>query len=106
MEIAEIDVDELERRRSEGVALIDVREPDEYDQAHVPGAILIPLATLPERLDELPTGVLHVICRSGARSHRAAEWLVGQGREAVNVAGGTLAWVESGKPHLSGMDPQ
>lgn len=107
MQIPEIDVDELARRRDEGpITLIDVREPDEYEAVHVPGAILIPLATLPDRLDEIPTaGVVHLICRTGGRSMRAAEWLGAEGRAAVNVAGGTLAWLESGRPHVTGSAP-
>ena len=99
MDIPEIDVDELDRRCAaagpDDLTLIDVREPDEYAQAHVPGAMLVPLGTLPDHVEELPEGTLYVICRSGARSYRAAEWLAAQGRTSVNVAGGTLAWLES-----------
>ena len=106
MDIPEIDVDELDRRCAaagpDDLTLIDVREPDEYAQAHVPGAMLVPLGTLPDHVEELPEGTLYVICRSGARSYRAAEWLAAQGRTSVNVAGGTLAWLEAGKPHVTG----
>ena len=51
MEVPEIDVAELARLRADGAPLIDVREPDEYTDAHVPGATLIPLATVPDEVD-------------------------------------------------------
>ena len=71
--VIEIDVDELAQRLSEGARLIDVREPDEYESGHVPGAISIPLGTIPDHLDQLdPDGPTYVICGSGGRSRRAA----------------------------------
>jgi rhodanese-related sulfurtransferase len=96
--IPEIDVATLEARLADGAALIDVRMPDEYAEVRVPGAVLVPLPELPDRIAELPAGdPLHVICRSGARSMRACELLAAT-RSVVNVAGGTMAWVESGRP--------
>ena len=105
MEVPEIDIAELERRQATGMPLIDVREPDEYTEAHVAGAILIPLATLPEHLDDLPDGPLNVICAAGGRSHKAAEFLIANGYDATNGAGGTNAWVESGRSYLTGEAP-
>ncbi len=106
MEVPEIDVDELARMRSAGVPLIDVRQPDEYEEAHVPGAVLIPLADLPERVDEVPVdGVVPFICSVGSRSRRAAEFLRRQGVDAINVAGGTKAWLEAGFDVATGEDP-
>ena len=103
MAIAEIDVNELASRLEQGAPLIDVRQPDEFAEARVPQAVLIPLAELPDRVGELPTDTpLLVICRSGARSLSACEHLRQHGREALNVAGGTLAWVEAGRPVESG----
>ena len=99
MPIREIDVDELATLLEQGARLIDVREPNEYEQARVPGAELVPLATVPDHLERFaidrPT---YVICRSGARSMRACEFVAPHGREVVNVAGGTLAWIDSGRP--------
>lgn len=99
MDITEIDVDELARRLDEGAVLIDVRQPEEYEAARLPQATLVPLAEIPDRLDVVPddTEVL-VICRSGARSGRACEFLTEQGRRALNVSGGMNAWIESGRP--------
>jgi rhodanese-related sulfurtransferase len=106
MDVPEIDVDELAERREAGQVVLDVRNPDEYEEAHVPGVMLIPLGELVERVDEVPTGgPLPVICRSGGRSMQAAEYLRGQGIDAVNVVGGTLAWIDAGFPVESGEAP-
>lgn len=106
MDVPEIDVTELVERREAGVFLLDVRQPDEYDEGHVPGAVLVPLAEVPDRVAEVPAGEpVLVICRSGARSLRAAEFLVGAGIDATNVAGGTLAWIEAGQPVATGSAP-
>src|SRR3954453_7729955 len=99
----EIDVDELVRRLDDGAALIDVRQPAEFEEARIPGAVLIPLAELPDRLAELPDGKpLLLVCRSGARSARACEFLAEQGYDSTNVAGGTLAWIDAGLEVASG----
>ena len=103
MDVPEIDVDELERRLEEGAVLIDVREPDEWVEVRVPGGRLIPLQNVPERLAEIPEeGTVYVICALGGRSHAAAEFLRGQGRDAVNVFGGTTAWVDADFPTEAG----
>ena len=103
VDVPEIDVDELERRLAAGATLVDVREPEEYDQVRVPGGILVPLQSVPERLDDVPTeGTFFVICAKGGRSMAAAEFLRTEGRDAVNVAGGTTAWVDAGLPTESG----
>ena len=96
--IPEITVDELAERLAAGARLIDVREPHEFAQAHAPGALLVPLDEVPARVDEFRSdGPTYVICRSGARSRWACEFVGVHGVEAVNVAGGTLAWIESGR---------
>ena len=45
-DIPEIDIDELERRRAAGAAVFDVREADEYTEVRIPGAVLVPLASV------------------------------------------------------------
>lgn len=98
MAIEEITVDELAVRCDRGAFLLDVRQPEEYAEARVPGSVLIPLQELGSRLVELPEGaVVHVICRSGARSAHAVALLAEQGVAAVNVTGGTVAWIGSGR---------
>jgi rhodanese-related sulfurtransferase len=106
MDVPEIDIAELVRVRADDVPVIDVREPDEYTAAHVPGATLVPLATVPDNLAQVPTdGTVYVICAKGGRSLKAAEFYRAQGIDAVNVAGGTTAWVDAGQPVSTGMDP-
>jgi rhodanese-related sulfurtransferase len=86
----------------EHASILDVREEYEWAAGHVEGALHIPLDQLPERLDELdPDCDLFVICRTGGRSFRAVQWLIGQGYTAVNVAGGMDMWFEAGRPIVS-----
>ncbi|MFB9906492.1 rhodanese-like domain-containing protein [Allokutzneria oryzae] len=81
------------------VKLLDVREHDEWNAGHAPGALHIPLGELAERLAELPAdGELHVICRAGGRSARAVAFLNQNGWDAINVAGGMQSWHAAGKP--------
>ena len=82
--------------------IIDVREPDEFtgELGHVPGAELVPLSTLEDRARTWSTNQpLVVVCRSGARSARAAIALIGLGfADVSNLAGGTIAHVVAGLP--------
>ena len=103
MAVPEIDIAATVERLAAGAAIVDVRQPDEYAAGHVPGAPLVPLAEVPERLDAFPAeGEVLIICRSGARSGRAAEFLRAQGIDAINVAGGTLAWIDAGHEVVAG----
>ncbi|TCP57156.1 rhodanese-related sulfurtransferase [Tamaricihabitans halophyticus] len=78
--------------------LIDVREQDEWDAGHAPGAVHIPLGELPDRLGDLPEAdALYLVCRSGGRSSRAAAFLNANGWEAINVSGGMRSWHAEGK---------
>lgn len=104
--VPEVDVDELAEARAAGAPVVDVREPDEYEAGHVPGAALIPLAQVPHRLDEVPAGgPVYLICETGGRSERATQFLRAQGVDARNVAGGTRAWIRSGRPAATGWEP-
>lgn len=106
MPAPEVDLDELAAGRDAGVPLIDVRQPEEYEAAHVPGAKLVPLADVVARLGEIPReGPVYVICQSGQRSLRAAEYYRNQGIDAYSVAGGTKAWVEAGHRPATGPGP-
>lgn len=104
MAISEIDVDALAALIDGAhVRLIDVREPDEYETAHVPGAVPVPLATVPEHLDVFRgEGPTYVICQAGGRSMKACEFVAEHDIEVVNVAGGTGAWIASGRDVASG----
>src|SRR4051794_35651736 len=104
-EIPEIDVDEMADRMATGAVVVDVREPDEYEAGHVPGALLVPLSDLADRVDDVPSGQpVLLICKSGGRSMRAAEYLTTFGRDVTNVAGGTMAWMHSGRDVVEGTE--
>ncbi|NMO90126.1 rhodanese-like domain-containing protein [Actinomycetospora sp. TBRC 11914] len=85
----------------EGSTLLDVREDDEWVAGHAPQAVHVPMSQFLSRLDEVPEGPLAVVCRVGGRSAQVTAYLVGQGREAVNVSGGMLAWEAAGRPVVS-----
>ncbi|MGH9119741.1 MAG: rhodanese-like domain-containing protein [Acidimicrobiales bacterium] len=98
-EVPAIEVEELADRLAEGAPLVDVRQPDEYDDFHVPGARLIPLMDIPDRIGEVPADTtVYVICGSGGRSARAVQFLNAQGHDTVNVTGGSKAWRDAGHP--------
>ena len=97
-EIAEIEVADALGVLQGGALLIDVREPEEWEAGHAPGARHIPLAELPDRLGELDASDrIVVICRSGGRSALATEWLTEAGFDAANLIGGMQAWAQSGQ---------
>lgn len=80
-------------------ALLDVREINEWDAGHAPGAVHIPMSEIPQRLDEVPaTEQLYVVCRSGGRSAKVTAYLNANGWDAVNVERGMNGWVASGRP--------
>lgn len=96
---------ELASVRRAGATLIDVREPDEYTQGHVPGAINLPLSALPGREAEVPDGAV-LICAGGHRSSQAATHLARQGRTGLrNLLGGTAAWRREGREVHTGDRP-
>lgn len=82
--------------------VVDVREPWEYREGHVPGAVNIPLSLLPQKLSTLPQDrPILLVCNSGNRSGVAADFLVQQGfsgERVYNLEGGTYAWMGAGLP--------
>jgi rhodanese-related sulfurtransferase len=102
----EVDVHQLEAVRQDGAEVIDVREPGEYVAGHVPGARLIPMSQLAARLHEVDRHrPVYLICASGNRSKSMTAFMHAQGYQAVNVAGGTNAWVQAGRPVTTGARP-
>ncbi|MBV9494456.1 MAG: MBL fold metallo-hydrolase [Acidobacteria bacterium] len=96
----QITVEELHAR---GGNVLDVRNAGEFADGHVPSALPIPLAQLPQRLAELPDAPFAVICAGGYRSSIAASLLARAGHEGIaDVIGGTSAWVKSGLPVANG----
>jgi phage shock protein E len=86
--------------RTPRLVLVDVRTPEEYRQAHLAGAKLIPLSELETRAKELPTDKpLLVYCAVGARSLKAARFLSSKGyREVYQISDGLVGWYKSGYP--------
>lgn len=102
--ISEITVTELAKLKKDQAdfLLLDVREPSEYDMANL-GGKLIPIAQLPDRLDELNPGQLIIVhCKGGGRSSRAVAFLQSQGFVNVkNLKGGITAWRNEIDPSLT-----
>jgi rhodanese-related sulfurtransferase len=110
--IREIDHAELDAMRAKGAPLVDVREPGEFAQGRIPGAVNIPRGVLEFEVDGHPAvncvkdpalshRELPVIlsCRSGARSALAAAALKDLGfAEPVSLAGGFMGWANAGQP--------
>jgi adenylyltransferase/sulfurtransferase len=102
----EISVEEFQRERQakgDDLVLVDVREPHEWEIAHIEGARLIPLSQLPDRLSELD-GHAEIVtqCHHGARSLKALEILKGAGYGKVrSLAGGIDAWAEQIEPGMA-----
>lgn len=94
MAIEAISARELKAKLDAGqVHLVDVREPWEHERAKISGATLIPLATLPARLAELPRDKTIVFqCHHGMRSMRACQLAQAQGLRVLNLTGGIAAW--------------
>jgi len=94
-----IDTQTVEQiRNRDDVVVIDVREDWEYAEGHIPGATLVPLGEIPNRLDEIPKDKTVVaVCRSGNRSGQATDFLRNQGFDNVhNMQGGMNAWDQAG----------
>lgn len=99
----EVDLDSFAAAHAAGARVLDVRNPDEYEEAHVPGAVLIPLPELAERQEEIPDAdPLYVICAAGGRSLTAANALARAGYNVLSVAGGTNGWVQRGWATVAG----
>jgi rhodanese-related sulfurtransferase len=84
------------------VHILDVREPEEYEEGHIPGAILAPISQFMAHIGKLnKQHHYHVVCYSGARSQVVAEYLGKQGFQVTNVMGGMSMYrgsLDTGKP--------
>ncbi|MFM8890960.1 MAG: rhodanese-like domain-containing protein, partial [Planctomycetia bacterium] len=93
------------RRKGERLTLIDVRTPAEFGEVHVDGARNIPLDRLdPREIAPLAAdGPVYLVCKSGGRSHKACEKLIGAGvHNVISVEGGTAACDTAGMPVIRG----
>jgi rhodanese-related sulfurtransferase len=101
---AEISVTQAAQHRDQGAFVLDVREPSEWAQFHIPGATLIPLGDLPNRLNEIPKDrAVVVVCRTGHRSATGRDILREAGfTNVTSMAGGVTEWQAQGLPTASG----
>lgn len=101
---AEIGLSEALAKRNSGAFILDVREPEEWREYHVPNSTLIPLGTLEARVNELPRDKeLVVVCRSGNRSATGRDILKKAGfTQVTSLAGGLSQWKAAGYPTVSG----
>lgn len=78
--------------------LLDIRNPQEYDNEHIQGSINIPLNKLPKKIQTLPKDkTIICVCRSGSRSREAVHILHAAGYEdVINLMGGIMAWRQTG----------
>ena len=98
-DIEQLGPDEAAERVRAGAFLLDVREPEEWSAGHARDAHHLPLSQFDARYADVlpPPGTpIVAVCRMGGRSQRAAEALAQAGYPAANLAGGMLAWAESG----------
>ncbi len=78
--------------------ILDVREPWEFEEGHIEGAVNIPLGDI-QRYDGDKAIPVYVICRSGGRSLKACYILVGKGYHPINIEGGMLGYEEEKRKH-------
>jgi rhodanese-related sulfurtransferase len=100
----EITVADAVARREAGAFILDVRQPEEWNELHVPDSTLVPLDQLASRINELPKDKeIVIVCRSGNRSAQARDLLLGEGfTQVTNMAGGLTQWKAGGYPTVSG----
>lgn len=101
---AEISVAKAAAKRDAGAFILDVREPDEWNTVHIPGATLIPLGQLEARVNEVPKDKeVVVVCRSGNRSKQGRDILKNAGfTQVTSMAGGMTQWSAAGLPTAAG----
>lgn len=100
----EVSVAEALAMRDSGAFILDVRQPEEWNEYHVPDSTLIPLAELASRVDELPKDQeIVIVCRSGNRSAQGRNILLEAGfTQVTSMAGGLTQWRAAGYPTVSG----
>ena len=100
----EISVAEAAAKRDAGAFILDVREPDEWNEYHIPGATLISLGDLESRVNEVPRDKeVVVVCRSGNRSQAGRDILTNAGFKNVpSMAGGLTEWAAANLPTVTG----
>jgi len=100
----EISTSQALNLRNAGAFILDVRQPEEWNEYHVPGSTLIPLGELESRVKELPRDKqIVVVCRSGNRSATGRDILLRAGfPQVTSLAGGLSQWKAAGYPTVTG----
>ena len=102
VEVAQAQIVDVPSTFDGSVVLLDVREDDEWQRGHAPGAQHIPMGQVPSRIGEISADAnLFVVCQAGGRSQRVAQYLARNGYTPVNVSGGMLAWAGAGRPVIT-----
>jgi rhodanese-related sulfurtransferase len=99
-----ISVADAAAKRDAGAFIRDVRQPDEWNEYHIPGSTLIPLDQLETRLNEVPKDIeVVVVCRSGNRSQPGRDVLKNAGfAQVTSMSGGLKEWKAAGLPTVAG----
>jgi rhodanese-related sulfurtransferase len=100
----EISVQDAATKRDADAFILDVRQPEEWNEFHIPDSTLIPLGELASRVNELPRDQeIVVVCRSGNRSAQGRDILLNAGfTQVTSMAGGVTQWQAAGYPTVSG----
>jgi rhodanese-related sulfurtransferase len=99
VEVPQAQIADVPSHLDGSVILLDVREDDEWQRGHAPGARHIPMGQVPSRIHEIDADAkLFVVCHLGGRSQRVAQYLARNGYTPVNVSGGMQAWAGAGRP--------
>ena len=103
MPVSEIEPRELKELLASGqVTLIDIREPWEAEICSIEGGTLVPMRSLPQRLQEIPADKpVALYCHHGVRSLMAAGFMAQRGYDALSLAGGIAAWAEEIEPKMA-----
>lgn len=88
--------------QNKSALLLDVREPWEFETCHIPGSVLMPMHTVPARMQELePDDEIICICHHGGRSMQVVQFLMGLGfSNVINLTGGVHAWAKEVDPSM------
>jgi len=106
--VPEVSPLDVKRELDEGreLVIIDVRQPEEFEEARIEGTVLVPLGEIPEHLADFDSAADIVVhCKMGGRSAQAVMYMKANGFEKVrNMAGGILRWIDEVGPAIQGED--
>lgn len=106
MQVPEMTVEDYVALPAGAVVLLDVREPEEWEDGHAAEAVHVPMNSVPATVAHDPGPLtpetrIVVTCKAGGRSAQVTAWLNQNGFDAVNLEGGMLAWATAHRPMVS-----